>query len=143
VIHATGPDVSRSAAERAAAEAVWIPTALLPRFGVAWSATGDNRIRAQYQIADYPIQVDYSLTDGGQLRSLAFERWGDPDGTGEFGLHRFGGDFSAHARFGGVTIPSEGRLGWHHGTDRWSDGEFFRFRITGVDSVTRDPVTRR
>jgi hypothetical protein len=34
VAHAHGADVSRSAAGRAAAEAIWLPTALLPRFGV-------------------------------------------------------------------------------------------------------------
>jgi len=33
-----GPDVSGSAAGRAGAEGIWLPTALLPRFGVRWSA---------------------------------------------------------------------------------------------------------
>ena len=54
VMRSSGPDVSRSAAERAAAEGVWMPTALLPRFGVAWSTTGDQ-VRARYQIADHPV----------------------------------------------------------------------------------------
>lgn len=34
VLHAEGADVSRSTAERAGAEAFWLPTSLLPRFGV-------------------------------------------------------------------------------------------------------------
>lgn len=38
VAHGEGPDVSRSAAGRGGVEAVWVPTALLPRFGVTWSA---------------------------------------------------------------------------------------------------------
>jgi hypothetical protein len=38
VVHAQGPDVARSAVGRAAGEAMWLPTALLPRFGVAWTA---------------------------------------------------------------------------------------------------------
>ena len=42
VMRAAGPDVSRSAAERAAAEAVWVPTSLLPGFGVEWSVEGDD-----------------------------------------------------------------------------------------------------
>ena len=33
-----GADISRSAAGRAGAEGIWLPTALLPRFGVRWSA---------------------------------------------------------------------------------------------------------
>ncbi len=136
VMHGAGPDISRSAAERAAAEAVWVPTALLPRFGVAWSATGNDRISARYQIGDYPVQVDYSLTGEGLIRSVTFDRWGDPDGSGVFGLHTFGGEFTAHATFDGVTIPSEGRLGWHYGSDRWDQGEFFRYRITDLELLT-------
>jgi hypothetical protein len=50
VVHAEGPDISRSAAGRAGAEAVCLPTALLPRFGVRWSATGDDQVTARYQV---------------------------------------------------------------------------------------------
>lgn len=136
VMRASGPDISRSAAERAAAEAVWLPTALLPRFGVEWSALEGGRISARYQIAGYPVRVDFTTTTDGLIRSVVFDRWGDPDETGAFGLHPFGGDFSAHATFNGVTIPSEGRLGWHYGTDRWSEGEFFRYRITDLEPTS-------
>jgi hypothetical protein len=136
VMRSAGPEISRSAAERAAAEAVWIPTALLPRFGVDWSTTGDRQISARYRIADYPVRIDYSLTDDCRIRSVRFDRWGDPDGTGTFGVHVFGGEFTAHTAFDGVTIPSEGRLGWHYGTDRWGEGEFFRYRITNLELVT-------
>lgn len=63
------------------------------------------------------------------IRSLVFDRWGDPDATGSFGLHAFGINVTATSTFGGLTIPSEGRAGWFHGTHREGDGEFFRFRI--------------
>jgi hypothetical protein len=52
-------------------------------------------------------------------------------------LALFGGDFSADATFDGVIIPSGGRLGWHYGTDRWSEGEFFRYSITGLELAAR------
>ena len=42
VMSATGPNVSLSAAGRAAAEACWVPTTLLARFGVSWTAEGDD-----------------------------------------------------------------------------------------------------
>jgi hypothetical protein len=42
----------------------------------------------------------------------------------------FGGQITAHATFNGLTIPSAGRFGWYFGTNRWSQGEFFRYRIT-------------
>ena len=132
VMHAEGADVSRSAAARAAAEAAWLPTTLLPRFGVEWAAPDDTHIEARYAIDDQPMHVRYELTDDGQVRSVVFDRWGDPDGTGRWGLWPFGGEFTSHATFDGVTIPEAGRLGWHFGTDRWDVGEFFRYRITGL-----------
>jgi hypothetical protein len=41
VVRADGGDVSRSAAGRGSGEAVWVPTALLPRFGVTWTVADD------------------------------------------------------------------------------------------------------
>ena len=46
VLHAQGPDISRSAAGRVAAEALWVPTALLPRFGVTWAAADAHHLTA-------------------------------------------------------------------------------------------------
>lgn len=138
VMRAAGPDTSRSSAERAAAEGVWVPTSLLPRFGVEWSTVGDDQLRARSSIADYPVQIDLGITPQGKLRSVALQRWGDPDGTGRFDLHTFGGEFSDHGTFDGVTIPVEGRLGWHFGTDRWPEGEFFRYRIKNLELVAGD-----
>ena len=50
VAHAEGHDVSRSAAGRAGAEAIWLPTALLPRFGVRWSASAPDQVTARYRL---------------------------------------------------------------------------------------------
>jgi uncharacterized protein DUF6544 len=136
VAHAEGPDVSRSAAGRAAAEGMWVPTALLPRFGVRWSAEGPDEVRAGYRIGDVPIEVRYRLDGDGRIVSFVFDRWGDPDGNGAFGRHPFGGEVAGHRTFDGVTIPSAGRVGWFFGTDRWPAGEFFRYRITDLELVT-------
>lgn len=132
VMHASGPDVSRSAAARAAAESAWLPTTLLPRFGVEWAAPDDAHIEARYAIDEEPMHVRYEITDDGHVRAVVFDRWGDPDGTGNWGLWPFGGEFTSHATFDGVTIPVAGSLGWHYGTDRWVEGEFFRYRITDL-----------
>jgi TusA-related sulfurtransferase len=130
LMHADGPDVSRSAAGRTAAEAIWVPTALLPRFGVDWSAADERHLTARARIDSLEIKVHYLLDGAGRLQSVVFDRWGDPDGTGTWGLHPFGGEVAAWAPFDGLTIPSAGRFGWFFGTDRWSQGEFFRYRIT-------------
>jgi hypothetical protein len=142
LMRAEGPDVSRSAAGRAAAEALWVPTALLPRFGVEWAAADERHLTARYRIDAVEVEVRYALDTNGRVRSLVFDRWGDPDGTGAWSLHPFGGEVTAYATFRGLTIPSAGRFGWFFGTDRWHQGEFFRYRITDLRLLTRRRIHR-
>jgi hypothetical protein len=137
VAHADGPDVSRSAAGRAGAEALWVPTALLPRFGVRWSAEDAEHATARYRIGEVPLAVRYRLDGDGRVVSFVFDRWGDPDGTGTWAWHPFGGEATGYRTFDGVTIPSQGRVGWFFGTDRWPDAAFFRYRITDLHLVGR------
>ncbi len=59
LVRADGPDVSRSAAARGAAEAVWIPTALLPRYGVTWLAEDEHHIRASWTIDGRPFDSSF------------------------------------------------------------------------------------
>jgi len=137
LVRADSADHARSAAGRAAGEAVWIPTALLPRFGVHWSASDDRHITAHYRLDSTDLDVHYELDGDGRLRSFVFDRWGDPGRTGSWSLHPFGGEVTGYAAFDGVSIPAAGRVGWFFGTDRWHEGEFFRYRITDLQLVTR------
>jgi hypothetical protein len=136
VMQAEGADVSRSAAGRSGGEGLWLPTALLPRFGVVWTAEGPDRVAARYRVGDVPVEIRYRLDAGGRVRSFVFDRWGDPDSSGSWGWHPFGGEVTAHRTFGGLTVTAAGRIGWFPGSDRWAAGEFFRYRITDLDLVT-------
>ena len=135
-VGAEGPDVSRSAGARAAAEAVWVPTALLPRFGVNWTAKDQTHLTARYVVDNIDLAVHYTLDGDAHVLSVEFDRWGDPDSTKTWGFHSFGLDTTGYATFGGVTVPQQGHVGWFHGTDRWPHGEFFRFAITDLRLVT-------
>lgn len=142
VAAATGPDVSRSSAGRLGGEATWLPTALLADAGVTWTADSDRHIRARFAVDDTPVEIHYDLDPTGAVRSVWLPRWGDPDETGVWGWHDFGGDITGHRTFHGITIPSSGRFGWHHGTDRWGEGEFFRYEITALDPTDpKSPVS--
>lgn len=140
--HAEAPNVSRSAAGRAAAEAIWVPTALVPRCGARWSSTGPDSATVHLALDDTDVAATYQLDPRGRATSLVFDRWGDPDGSGAWGWHRFGGEFSAHREFGDVLVPTTGQVGWHFGTDRWSDGAFFEFTVTEVEPWTRHASRR-
>ena len=132
LVRASGADVARSAAARAGGEGLWVPTALLPRFGVRWTAESNSVLRASFAVDDTPLDIRYELDEHARVRSVRFARWGDPDRSGEFGWHVAGGEIAAYRTFGGLTIPSEGRFGWHYGTPRWPAGEFFRYQITDL-----------
>lgn len=135
VAEGSGPDVSRSAAGRGAAESVWAPTTLLPRFGVHWSAVDDATIVARRTLGPAQIALRISVDHQGLATALVFDRWGDPEESGTWGTHSFGGVISAHRTFHGMTIPSAGCLGWHVGADGRAANEFFRFRILELDGV--------
>ncbi len=135
VASGSGPDVSRSAAGREAGEAMWVPTALLPGSGVEWLPGADRLAIARIPSATGPVDVEYGLDENGLVESVVLDRWGDPENTGSFGLHRFGGTMSEHRTFGGITIPTMGSVGWHFGEESSADGEFFRFRITSAHLV--------
>jgi hypothetical protein len=135
LMHAEGADVTRSAAGRTGGEAILLPTALLPRFGVTWSAVDDLHIIAHHRVGRVPVDLHLRLDPQSRLRSVSFQRWGDPDATGTWDWHPFGGQITGHRSFAGLTVPSAGRLGWHFGTDRWTSGEFFRYRITSLETL--------
>ena len=136
VIRAGGPDVVRSALGRVAAEGVWLPTAVLPRYGVRWVADDDRRIVADIPIGQEHARLRITMRDDGRVRSARLDRWGDPDGTGRFGWHPFGIEAAGSRTFPcGITVPAKGTGGWFHGTDRWTDGEFFRYTISAITLV--------
>jgi hypothetical protein len=141
VMRAEGPEVSISSAGRAGAEAVWVPTAVLPRFGVTWTATDTHHATASYRLDDTELELRYTLDDDARVKSIALDRWGDPENSGTWGVHRFEHEMNRYSTFGGVTIPSAGRAAWLVGTDRWRESEFFRYEITDYHLVT--PATSR
>jgi hypothetical protein len=132
VARTEGPDVARSSAGRAGAEAVWVPTAMLPRFGVAWGADDANHLTASYRLDNFDVELQLAVDDEARVRSIALDRWG---GRGREGFVRFVHELTRYSTFDGVTIPTGGRGGWFAGTDRWRDAEFFRYEITRYEPV--------
>ena len=74
VASASGPDVTRSAAGRGAGEAFWVPTMLLPRFGVGWRDQDSRHSIARIPSATETLEVTYEVGDAGEVQSLTFQR---------------------------------------------------------------------
>ncbi len=124
-----GPSVSRSAAGRASIEGILLPPALFAE-ALSWETVDPAHTAARVQIGDEISRVEIGLGPDGQVRDAAMLRWGTPDGEdAPYREERFGCLAAAERTFGPYTIPSELRVGWHIGTERWDEGEFFRCTI--------------
>lgn len=135
-ITASGVDITRSAAGRVNMECVWLPSVLC-RKDVSWSAPDASHIHASFAAHGEPAALDFTIDDSGALKSISMPRWGNPGVNSEAAKFRyatFGGFFEREENFGGYSIPTRLRLGWHFGSERFEPGgEFFRATI---DSVT-------
>jgi hypothetical protein len=128
VINASGPDVTRSAAGRANIESLWLPSVLL-REDVKWTASDQNHPHARFSAHTESAELDYTIDESGELKTVYMPRWGNPD-KGNFRYVPFGALIEEEQTFGGYTIPARVRVGWNFGTNRFEpEGEFFRATI--------------
>lgn len=132
VASGSGPDITRSAAGRMNAEGIWLPNPLLRRETELLEARA-NRLEMLVHAHGDHTRIWLELDETGGARRIGLSRWGDPDGTG-FRYVPFGGLLEEDRSFGGVTIPTRVRMGWHFGTERFEqDGEFFRAEILSAE----------
>ena len=128
VVREDGVDVARSAMGRLQGEAVWMPSMLLPP-DVEWEADGDEDADALLHVLGETNRLDLDLAENGAVKSVALRRWGNPDGE-EHHWVPFGAVMEEEGTFGGFTIPTKFRVGWHWGSERFEDeGVFFRAEI--------------
>jgi hypothetical protein len=124
---ASGPDITRSAADRAALEAICLPTSFTD---VRWEPQdSQSSATAIRRIGDEETRVELRVGDSGRLTSARMQRWSSPDKR-PWARYPFGGIVEDEATFSGITIPSRLRVGYWIGTDRWPKGQFFRCQIT-------------
>jgi len=131
LVHAGGADIARSATGRLNLESLWLPSALCGN-DVEWSEdttkAGSPRPHARFAAHGETAELTFDLDANGRLRSVVAPRWGNPGG-GAFGYFPFGAAVEAESEFDGWTIPSRLRAGWHFGSERFTEGEFFRVSI--------------
>src|SRR3954468_14506657 len=118
-MHADGEDTTRSAAGRAALEAVFAPATLLPQRGVSWRAEAADHIVATWDVAPERPEVHLRIDGLGGVRSVCAERWGKLRRNG-LGYVPCGGEVRAERRFGDFVVPSSVTVGWWFGTPRYA-----------------------
>jgi hypothetical protein len=134
VLHAEGPDTSRSAAGRAALEAVFSPMSLLPDRGVSWRAEEEALIVASLDVPPERPELRLRIDGDGALRSVSALRWGNA-GQREFGYIPCGCEVRAERRFGDLVVPSSIEVGWWFGTPRYAP--FFNAEVLALAPIGR------
>jgi len=128
IVHASGTDITRSAAGRVNIESIWLPSVLCAA-DVGWTAAGETHFGARFSAHGESADISYVVDDAGRLQSVTMPRWGNPEGA-DFHYAACGGLIEEEGRFGGFTIPTRMRVGWHFGIERFeAEGEFFRVTI--------------
>jgi hypothetical protein len=131
-ITASGPDITRSAAGRVNLECAWLPSVLCGK-DISWSASDSSHIRASFKAHGEMADVSFGIDETGAPKTLSAPRWGNAEGAA-CQYATFGGFAENEATFGGYTVPTSYRVGWHFGTDRFErEGEFFRTSIDSAD----------
>ena len=130
LVHADAEDTARSAAGRAAAEAMWTPVALLPQFGVTWRAESDELIVARWDVPPERPELRLGVDRDGRVLTSSLMRW-----HGRPGYVPCGGTILEDRRFGDVTIPSRISIGWGYGTPRYEP--FFEATLSDATPSTR------
>lgn len=128
VLTATGSDITRSGIGRMQGECVWLPSVFCDR-AVKWTASDNFHAHAHLTLLDETTELIFMVSETGQLEQLSLKRWGNPEGA-EHHYVDFGGYLEEEGTFSGYTIPTQLRVGWYFGSERFeSEGEFFRATI--------------
>jgi hypothetical protein len=132
LFRAEDENMSRSAAGRAALEAVYTPASLLPQRGVDWRAETESHIVASWNVPPERPELHLEIDDRGGLRSYHLLRWGNV-GQKEFGYIRCGCDVRAERRFGDLVVPSSITGAWWFNTPHHAP--FFKADIRALAAV--------
>jgi hypothetical protein len=104
-------DIAAAALMRYLAEAVWVPTALLPSAGVAWSSVDDSTARATLAAEGTSASLDFRFRPDGLVASIyAAHRGREVDGKSI--PTPWQGRWTAWEDHGGMRIPVEGEVEW-------------------------------
>jgi hypothetical protein len=131
LVHATGADLNRAAAARAAIDAIFVPTACIGS-NVTWTegTTRDSAV-AEWHIGTDVQRCELTVSADGSLSQVTMLRWAKPKGE-EWGEYPFGGLLEGEVECHGIRVPRRARVGYFMGTKRWDQGEFFRAEITSA-----------
>lgn len=128
VMTASGSDITRSGVGRLQAESMWLPSVFCGD-EVSWKTMDSSHLQASFVVEGESAKLDLTFDQRGQIKTVKLPRWGNPEGA-ESHYVDFGGIVEKEGTFCGYTIPTDLRVGWYFGSDRFeAEGEFFHCTI--------------
>jgi hypothetical protein len=121
------PEMALGALHRYLAEAVWLPTALLPGDGMSWSSIDDQTARATLTDGDNTVSADFHFGSSGEVLAISAERYRDVNGTHV--LTPWVVRLRDYQRVRGVMVPLSGEVAWQLADVRLP---YWRGRITSL-----------
>ncbi|HEX8358852.1 MAG TPA: DUF6544 family protein [Longimicrobium sp.] len=124
-----GPELAAGALLRYLGEAVWLPTALLPASGVAWTPIDDRTSRATITDRGVTVSLDFTFGENGEIRST-YTPTRSREVEGRWVPTPWNGSYRRYERVAGMLVPMEGEVAWV-----LPDGPlpYWRGRITGAE----------
>jgi hypothetical protein len=124
-----GPELDEGELLRYLAEAVWVPTALLPSAGVDWTAVDGDSARATLTDGDVRATLRFRFGEDGLVREVTGRRYREETGDEA----AWTGWFDAYERHDGFLVPTEGEVAW-----RLPEGDvpYWRGTVTAFDYDT-------
>ncbi|MDS0260270.1 hypothetical protein NDI56_12775 [Haloarcula sp. S1CR25-12] len=123
----TSPELVEAELQRYLAEAVWYPTALLPREGVQWDPIDERTAEATVEHRGVSASLTVSFTDD-EVRAVHTERYRRVDDG--FELTPWTGRWDDYERRNGLRVPLSGEVIWHR-----PEGELraWQGRVTDIE----------
>lgn len=121
VVNARGSrELAEASLLRWLAEAVWLPTALLPRPGLRWLPVSDDRARVELEDSGLRVSLEFHFAPTGEVLAVSALRHRDV--AGHLVLTPWTGRFSRYQQISGMRVPLEGEVAWildGHPTPYW------------------------
>ena len=108
---ASTPELDTAALHRYLAEALWLPTALLPGQGVEWSPLTDTSARASLSAGGISVTLDFRFGPDGLVESVFTpSRFRDVNGSNV--PTPWEGSFTRYENREGLRVPMEAEVAW-------------------------------
>jgi hypothetical protein len=103
-------EVAEASLMRYLAEAAWLPTALLPRPGLSWSAIDADTARATLTDRGLSVAVDFRFGAAGEIVSCSADRYRAVGGG--VVLTPWRGTYRDYRRIAGMMVPTAADVAW-------------------------------